>query len=137
MNIAITATVRTLSGTKNRNEVMLSILLKRENQVAQRAFDQVDDGLRIEAENDDQCPEWIESEALPPVDVGQRRVRRVQLAEHHPLDRPEIVRGGDDHAERRDDGERLPLHQRAQKDGELADEPAQPGKAQRGEEGEA
>src|SRR6202521_2614149 len=141
MNIAITATVRTLSGPKNRSEEMLSMFtygdtmsnegaigvplsLQWENQVAQRAFDEVDDRLGVEPEDDDQRAQRVERQPFAPVDVGQRAVSGVQLAEHHPLDGPEVVRGGDDHAQRRDDGQRLPLHQRAEEDGELADDPA-------------
>ena len=150
MNIANTATVRALSGQNNRSEVMLSMVygFKRtaearrprrffcnqrgeprlrlgEDQVAQAAFDQGEDGLRVETEDDDQRAERVQRESLAPVDVGERGVRRVELAQHHPLDGPQVVRGGDDHAQRRDDGQRLPGHERPEEDREFTDESAQ------------
>src|SRR5205823_2317062 len=59
ISIAITATVRTLSGQKNRSEVMLSMrgLLQRKNEIVQADLDEIEDRFRIEAEEDDQRAE--------------------------------------------------------------------------------
>src|SRR5919108_5876993 len=140
MNRLKLASVSTLSGQKKRSDSTLPTkvlsALQRQQEQAQRPFEQVDDRRRIEPEQDDQRAERIQRQPLAPVQVGERAVLLVERPQHHALDGPQVVRGGDDHCGRADDRQRHVDGQRTQEDGELADEAAQAGQAERGEKGE-
>src|SRR5438045_69556 len=110
MNRLKLATVSTVSGKKKRSDSTLPTkvpsALQRKQQRAQRPFDEIDDRGRVEPEQHDQRTERIQREPLAPVHVGERPVLILERPQHHPLDCPQVVRGGDDNGAGADDGQR-------------------------------
>src|SRR5712692_252288 len=72
-------------------------------QCVQIGVDELEHHVGIEPEQDRQRAERVQREPLSPVQIWQVHVLGIQIAQEDALDRPEVVRGGDDH---RDGGER-------------------------------
>src|SRR5262245_45245480 len=153
-SIAMTARIapiRTSSGPKKRrlSTAPIRALPGRDPRRGRRRFHlirdldearalQVQDGLRIDAEEGHDDDQRHEREELAAVDLpAGGGVAGIRGPEVHPLQRPQHVAGGQHDRARRDHGEcriRLP---RAEQHQHLRDERRQSGDAHRGEEGEA
>ena len=94
-------------------------------------LDALEERLRVDAEEHDQSDQHAEHGAFARSDLGERAVGVVELAVEHPLVRPQQVHRGEDHAGRGDDGPPPRREERADQDEVLADEPVEPGQADR------
>src|SRR5207244_5127701 len=82
-------------------------------QAQERRALQVQDGGRVDAEEEDDRGERHEREELAAVDLGEAQVLLVRLPEVHALERPQEIAGGQDDRARRYDGEAGELLPRA------------------------
>src|SRR5205823_3551107 len=106
-------------------------------QVQERRALQVQDGGRIDAEEEHDRGERHEREELAAVDLREAQVLLVRLSEVHALERPQEVAGGQDDGARGHDGEAGELLPRAEEHEHLGDERREAGEPHGGEEGEA
>src|SRR5438132_1031572 len=106
-------------------------------QAEERGALQIEDGGRIDAEEDDDRAERSEREELAEGHVGKGEILRIRLTEVHPLERPEEVARRQDDGARRDDGEHRECPPGAEQDEDLGDESGEPGQPHRREESEA
>src|SRR5438128_885261 len=148
---AMIAAVSTSSGPKYRRLWVAPMRLARGDRLGQRRRGrfpdlivqaqerralQVQDGRRVDAEEEHDRGERHEREELPAVDLGEPEVLLVRLSEVHALERPEEVAGRQDDRARGDDGEAGELLPGAEEHEHLRDERRQARQPHRGEEGE-
>src|SRR5437870_3146282 len=149
---AMIAAVSTSSGPKYRRLWVAPMRLARGDRLGQRRRGrlpdllvqpqerralQVQDGGRIDAEEEHDRPERHQREELPGVDLGQTEVLLVRWSEVHALERPQEVAGGQDDRARGDDGEAGELLPCAEEHERLRDERGEAREPHGGEEGEA
>ena len=103
------------------------------DQLVDRGFDALEHGPRVDPEEQDPGQEREHHEDLPRGHVLHLGVVTLDRAVEHPLVGPEQVHGGEDDAGRGDHRPPLAGQERADEDQELADEPVQPGQADRAE----
>src|SRR5262249_34501955 len=109
--------------------------------------DEVEQGPRPEAENENEDREGSERRELARVDLGELAAERLQvlvlapflaeLAEEHPLERPEVVRGRDDDARCSEHREHAVAREGADERHRLTPEAREAGQAERRHEREA
>src|SRR5260221_5539774 len=132
------ASERDLRGPRRADDV---------EQIDDAAVDQGEEGLRVEAEDEDEHRERDHRRDLPRVDLGELAAERfevvavapllAELAEEHPLHRPEVVRGGDDDAGRGEDRHHPVDGEGPHERQHLADEARKARQTERRHEGEA